>query len=214
MCMFVTPQGFAGDAVDAGQVVDPTPGQHRVHGRGRHVRPAADLHGPQPVTPPHANHPAHHLGPGPGRTHVRSRAAVGHPGRTLGRKRARLNRARGVKAAFAWDTKASWLVKRFLDSSTSQPEAFPVTRAHRYRTGQPPWRSHLAAPVAIAPMPDRHHAAISNRCLDLYWVVGYRFGRVLVRVSRDANFTIVIFKKWKSHVVMNSKRGKCAPCPD
>jgi 2-polyprenyl-6-methoxyphenol hydroxylase-like FAD-dependent oxidoreductase len=37
-------------------------------------------------------------------------------------------------------------VKRFLDSSTSQPEAFPVTQAHRYRTGQPPWTSQLAAP--------------------------------------------------------------------
>jgi hypothetical protein len=37
---------------------------------------------------------------------------------------ASLNRARGVSAALAWDTKASWLVKRLLDISTSQPEAF------------------------------------------------------------------------------------------
>src|SRR5215218_4221820 len=57
---------------------------------------------------------------------------------------ASLNRARGVNAALAWDTKASWLMKRFLDSSTSQPEAFPVTQAHRYKPGQPPWTSHLA----------------------------------------------------------------------
>jgi hypothetical protein len=56
---------------------------------------------------------------------------------------ASLKRARGVKAALAWDTKASWSVKRFLDSSTSPPEAFPVTQAHRYRTGQPPWTSQL-----------------------------------------------------------------------
>ena len=34
------------------------------------------------------------------------------------------SRALGVSAALAWDTKASWLLKRFLDSSTSQPEAF------------------------------------------------------------------------------------------
>jgi hypothetical protein len=56
---------------------------------------------------------------------------------------ARRIRARGVNAALAWDTKASWLMKRFLDSSTSQPEAFPVTQAHRHKTGQRPWTSHL-----------------------------------------------------------------------
>ena len=37
----------------------------------------------------------------------------------------------GVRAALAWDTKASWLVKRFLDSSTSQPEAFTCQQTHR-----------------------------------------------------------------------------------
>jgi hypothetical protein len=37
---------------------------------------------------------------------------------------ASLNRARGVSAALAWDMKASWFVKRLLDISTSQPEAF------------------------------------------------------------------------------------------
>ncbi|WP_323749868.1 hypothetical protein, partial [Curtobacterium sp. VKM Ac-1376] len=34
---------------------------------------------------------------------------------------ARRRRARGVSAALAWDTKASWSVKRFLDSSTPPP---------------------------------------------------------------------------------------------
>ena len=37
---------------------------------------------------------------------------------------ASLSRARGVRAALAWDTKVSWFVKRLLDISTSQPEAF------------------------------------------------------------------------------------------
>src|SRR5215212_8208054 len=63
--------------------------------------------------------------------------------------RASLKRARGVKAALAWDTKASWLMKRFLDSSTSQPEAFPVTQAHRYKPGQPPWTSQLGVEVLL-----------------------------------------------------------------
>ena len=40
-------------------------------------------------------------------------------------------RARGVRAALAWDTKASWFVKRFLDSSTSQPEAFAYQQLNR-----------------------------------------------------------------------------------
>lgn len=38
------------------------------------------------------------------------------------------NRVIGVSVALAWDTKASGSMKRFLDSSTSQPEA---------STGQP-----------------------------------------------------------------------------
>ena len=37
---------------------------------------------------------------------------------------ASLNRAFGVRAALAWDTKASWCVKRLLDISTSQQGAF------------------------------------------------------------------------------------------
>ncbi|MFC9663973.1 hypothetical protein ACFVJ5_27345 [Nocardia sp. NPDC127606] len=45
-----------------------------------------------------------------------------HPCSTI--NRASLKRVRGVKAALAWTTKASWMVKRLLDISTSQPEAF------------------------------------------------------------------------------------------
>lgn len=40
--------------------------------------------------------------------------------------RARRKRAFGVRAALAWDTKASWFAKRLLDISTSQPEAFAI----------------------------------------------------------------------------------------
>jgi hypothetical protein len=45
--------------------------------------------------------------------------------------RASVNRTRGVRAALAWDTKAAWFVKRFLDSSTSQPVAFAYQQLNR-----------------------------------------------------------------------------------
>jgi hypothetical protein len=48
-----------------------------------------------------------------------------HPSSTI--SRASLKRAFGVRAALAWDTKATWCVKWFLDSSTPQPEAFVYT---------------------------------------------------------------------------------------
>ena len=62
---------------------------------------------------------------------------------------ASLNRARGVKAALAWDTKASWFVERLLDISTSQPEAFTCLNdpPNHQTPGQPPWTSHLAPSV-------------------------------------------------------------------
>jgi hypothetical protein len=51
-------------------------------------------------------------------------AEGGQPSSTI--NRAIRKRAFGVKAALAWDTKASWSVKRLFDISTSQPEAFTI----------------------------------------------------------------------------------------
>lgn len=61
------------------------------------------------------------------------------------------SRAFGVRAALAWDTKASWCVKRFLDSSTSQPGAFAYPATQSRVTQQRPWTSHLGR----ARRPDR-----------------------------------------------------------
>ena len=136
MVVLVAAQRFAGDPVDVGEPVDPAPHQHRVHGRGRHPEPAGDLDRAEPVTPPQRHDPPHHLRAGLGRAAVRPRAAVGHPGRPfgavavgpllrgarrdhehLGRRgigpaasttsRASRRRVHGVRAALAWDTKAS-----------------------------------------------------------------------------------------------------------
>src|SRR5690349_24554930 len=38
MVVLIPAYGLAGDAVDVGQPVDPTPSQHRAHGGGRHTQ--------------------------------------------------------------------------------------------------------------------------------------------------------------------------------
>src|SRR4051794_36660121 len=58
--------------------------------------------------------------------------------------RASLKRARGVRAALAWDTKTSRVVKRFLDSSTPRPEVF----AHQAHSDRVVTRSRPTCPVS------------------------------------------------------------------
>ena len=59
---------------------------------------------------------------------ARTRRSARRPGRPASRwstiSRASRRRARGVRAALAWDTKTSWVVERFLDSSTPHREVF------------------------------------------------------------------------------------------
>src|SRR3954464_15153404 len=75
---------------------------------------------------------------------------MGQPSSTI--KRASRRRPRGVKAALAWDTKASWLMERFLDSSTPQPEAF-TNHAHSHRVVTQP------QPTCLGSTSSEAHAA-------------------------------------------------------
>ena len=159
--MLVAADRLAGDPVDVAEPVDPAADQHRMDGRGRQPEPATDLDRAEPLAPPQPHDLAHHVRSGSRCGHERGRLerschaaapsarnraahlrAVGietmnifaaadgvQPSSTI--SRASRRRAFGVSAALAWDTKASWCVKRLLDSSTSQPEAFayPATQA-------------------------------------------------------------------------------------
>src|SRR3954468_10592617 len=69
---------------------------------------------------------------------------MGQPWSTI--SRASLNRARGVSAALAWDTKTSRVVERFLDSSTPPPEVFAF-QAHSDRVVT---RSRPTCPISTA----------------------------------------------------------------
>lgn len=82
--VLVAAQGFAGDAVEVAEPVDPAPHQHRVDGRGGQAEPAGDLDRAESLAPPQPHDPPHHLRAGPGWARVGSRAAVLHAGDTLG----------------------------------------------------------------------------------------------------------------------------------
>src|SRR4051812_28545195 len=69
---------------------------------------------------------------------------MGQPWSTT--SRASLKRARGVSAALAWDTKTSWVVERFLGSSTPRPEVFAL-QAHSDRVVT---RSRPTCPVSTS----------------------------------------------------------------
>jgi hypothetical protein len=75
-----------------------------------------------PATPSARNRAAHFRAVGAETMNILAASDGFQPSSTI--NFASLNRARGVSAALAWDTKASWFVKRLLDISTSQPEAF------------------------------------------------------------------------------------------
>src|SRR3954453_20707233 len=76
---------------------------------------------------------------------------MGQPWSTT--SRASLKRARGVSAALAWDTKTSWVVERFLGSSTPRPEVFAY-QAHSDRVVT---RSRPTCPVSTASSGPRTH---------------------------------------------------------
>src|SRR4051812_21132866 len=91
-------------------------------------------------------------------TSYRSAArAGGQPWSTT--RRAKRRRARGVRAALAWvawDTKASWVAERFLDSSTPhrgglRPSTGQTVSSHDL--DQRAWASHLAARELAQPTP-------------------------------------------------------------
>jgi hypothetical protein len=153
MIVFVAAQWFAGDPVDPGEAVDPAAHQDRVHGRGGQAEPAADLDWAQPLAPPQPHDLAHRRGRGAVRAVVRAAAAVGHPGHALGAVAVgpfaggfggdhEHLRCFGAGPALFDDQAGqpqpgSWgqggvrvgheglrSVMWFLDSSTSQPEAF------------------------------------------------------------------------------------------
>ncbi|MBE1494225.1 hypothetical protein H4696_001325 [Amycolatopsis lexingtonensis] len=153
MVVFVAAQRFAGDPVDVGEPVDPATHQYRVQRGCRQAEPAGDLDRAQPVTPPQPHDRPHHRPRSAGRAAVGTAAAISHPGYTfdavtIGPLRGRLRRDHehfrcgGVGPALLDDQageseSGAWgqggvrvgheglrWVKRFLDSSTSQPEAF------------------------------------------------------------------------------------------
>ncbi len=153
MRVFVAADRLASETVDVGQPVDPAAHEHGVHRRGRHAKLAGDLHRPEPLAPaqphdllqhcrrvlagqvwgrelrsvmpcgPSARYRCAHFAAVRGERMNRVAAVEQvQPSSTI--RRASLSRARGVRTALAWDTKASGLMKWFLDSSTSQPGAF------------------------------------------------------------------------------------------
>jgi hypothetical protein len=151
--MFVAADRLTGDPVDVSEPVDPAAHQHRMHGRGRHAELTGDLHRAKPLTPPQPHDLPHQMRWGLGRTAARPRGPISHPGRTLdpvpggplrrraGRDHEHLRRRRTGPAAIDNELGKTQpgargqrsvsvgheglrSVKRFLDSSTSQPEAF------------------------------------------------------------------------------------------
>lgn len=86
-----------------------------------------------PATPSARKRPAHFRAVTGETMNICAATVTGQSSSTI--SLASLKRARGVRAALAWDMKASWCVKRFLDSSTSQQEAFArqqITRDSRH----------------------------------------------------------------------------------
>ena len=75
-----------------------------------------------PPSPSWRYRSAHRFAVGHDTSYRSAALATGQPWSTI--RRANRSRARGVKAALAWDTKTSWVRERFLDSSTPRPEVF------------------------------------------------------------------------------------------
>ena len=137
MIVFVAADRLTGRPVEVGEPIQAAADQHRVHRRGRHTQPGADLHRPEPFAPSQVHDRPHERLRGPAgdrcgredrsaipagptcRYRLAQRAAVGQDtsyrsaARATGQpsstiSRASLSRARGVSAALAWDTKTSW----------------------------------------------------------------------------------------------------------
>ena len=82
--MLVAADRLAGGPVDVGQPVDSTPDQDRVHRRGRHGEPVADLDRPEPLLPAQVHDLAGHRRRSAVRLAVRRGGTVDHPGRAFG----------------------------------------------------------------------------------------------------------------------------------
>ena len=136
--VFVAADRLTGGSIEVGESVEPAPNQHLVHGGWGQADPVGDPHRSQAVLPSQVHDLAHHRLRHPVRRAVRTRGRIDHPSRpelsvavgppfrgrprdvvALGcalvcgqpwstTSRASRKRARGVRAALAWDTKTSW----------------------------------------------------------------------------------------------------------
>jgi hypothetical protein len=153
--VLVTPDRFTRHTIDVAEPVQSTPHQHRVHGRGWHasrppiwtglsrwrqrsrmirrLRSSGVRRGLEcgrldrsaiPAAPSSRNRATHFRAVGGETMNIVAASDGVQPSSTINLTRRK--RAFGVRAALAWDTKASWLMKRLLDISTSQPEAFTI----------------------------------------------------------------------------------------
>jgi hypothetical protein len=153
MVVFVAAQRLTGHPIDMTEPADPAAHEHGMHRRGRQAELAGDLHRAETVPRPQLHDLPNDGLRGLGRAGLRSRAAIGHPGRSLvsvptgplasgARRHHEHLRRRRVRPALLDDElgqpqagargqlgisvghEGLRSVKRYLDSSTSQPEAF------------------------------------------------------------------------------------------
>jgi hypothetical protein len=103
MVVLVAADRLPGDPVDPRQPVRPAADQNRVGRRSRNAEPSADLDRAEPVSAPQPHDLTHHRWRCPGR------GGGFQPSSTI--SWANRARARRVKAALAWDTKASWATR-------------------------------------------------------------------------------------------------------